>query len=202
MIGAQAAGQWLGLTIIAAAVGFLGYQFLRFVGWIREALRRRRRAAAFGSLVGELARPERQTRNLTAGGVSIREAPPFELMTASPPCEMLSPETRRRGAHLIVQPSRRGGKSEELRRELDRLSDDGHAVFLNGRPYLTMKGALESMEDRALRTRYSTPPAAMLLGFSGNRNGEIAVGARLDFERQMMDGDNPSSVEPRGIFGG
>ncbi len=210
---AQTFGQWLGVTMIAVVFGYIGYQILvRPYLWIRGAIVRSRRAAAFGEIVGELAKPELQTRNLTVGGVSIREA---QLVTSSPPCQQLHPLSRR-GSHLIVQRSRQGGKTEELHRELDRLADDGHTVFLNGRPYMTMKGAvelataaarsrgaeLERMEDRALRTRYSTPPEAMLLGFSGGRNGEIAVGARLDFERQIMDGDNPSSIEPRGIFGG
>lgn len=80
----------------------------------------------------------------------------------------------RRGTYAAV--GRRGGKTEQLRQ-------------------------LKTAHDLAHERPYSTPPEAMLLGFSQNRNGEIAVGARLDFERSIMDGDRPSSLEPCGIFG-
>lgn len=185
---AQQVGQWLGLVILAVIFGAIGYQFIRAGRAVRRFLERQRRASAFGELVAEK--------------IDIRAELPeprwvrFEPIMESPPCKMLAPETLRRGQHVAVG-ARRQGKTDELRRQLDRYVDRGHAVFLNGRPYMTVKGA-----QTALVHRYSTPEEVMLLAFKHGGEGEIAIGARLDFERYIMDGDRPSLEEPRGIFGG
>lgn len=183
---AQQVGQWLGLVILAVIFGSIGYQFLRLARAVRGFLENRRRAQAFGELVAEKV----QLRAELPEPKWVR----FEPVMASPPCEMLAPETLRRGQHVAVG-ARRHGKTDELRRQVERYVDEGHAVFVNGRPYMTVKGA-----QTALVHRYSTPEEVMLLAFKHGGEGEIAIGARLDFERYIIDGDRPSLIEPRGIF--
>lgn len=219
MSSAQAIGQWLGVTIIAVTGGAIGFGLLQIVLSIRDYFRRRAFYIEASRKLGEsIARNmPAPPVNLTVGGRVIREsrdrngvrvieaieltdvgadayqlgdlrkygppAGPFELMMASPPCEPMArgsgfPPTAgtfRRGEYPVVVSSIRGGKTEEARR-------------------------LKSLWELAHERPYSTPAEAMLLGFAGNRNGEIAIGARLDFERSVMDGDRPSSIEPQGIF--
>lgn len=221
----QQLGQWVGVTTISVMVGAILFGFVQIALSVRDYFRRREFYIEAARKMGEhVARMTRPAQNLTVGGRIIREhrdrngvrivealeltevnadpyqlgdlrlygdvqkapsAGPFEFITASPPCEPMVRASGfppmagsfRRGEHpvVIVAPSRRGMKTEDARR-------------------------LKSLWDLAHERPYSTPAEAMLLGFSGGRNGEIAIGARLDFERSVMDGDRPSSIEPRGIF--
>lgn len=179
MNGAQEVGQWLGITIIAVMGGAIGFGLLQIVLSIRDYFRRRSFYIEAARKMGEnVARNwPAPPANLTVAGRVTRERRDENGVRVIEGFELASVSPFPRGEYprVVVASARRGGKTEALR-ELKR-------------------------RDEERRTVYSTPPAAMLLGFSGNRNGEIAVGARLDFEREIMDGDRPSSIEPRGIFG-
>lgn len=169
-MSAQTVGQWFGLVVMAIAGGWILFGVWRLVDAARVFVREHRRAKVAAEVLAEYSPAGRVERSHDENGVRVIDR--FQL-TAVAPVQL---DLNRRGEHrkVVVLHARQGGKTEALR-ELRR-------------------------RDEERRTVYSTPPAAMLLGFSGNRNGEIAVGARLDFERQIMDGDRPSSTEPRGIF--
>jgi len=170
-VSAQTFGQILGLALIATLGGAILFGFLNIARAVSSFFAQRRRSIAFAQIVAEKAEARAK--------LPEPKWTHFEPIIASPPCEMVAPRssTFRRGEYprVVIQSSRTGGKTEALRQ-------------------------LKSLHELAHERPYSTPPEAMLLGFAGNRNGEIAVGARLDFERQIMDGDRPSSIEPRGIF--